>query len=152
MTIPKANLRTVLCGIGVIAYSLGTLSILRYPSFRTLKIVELIMVVSLLFAVLGARFIPGKSGEFWFGYAVWGVPNYVYVHNNWQFNHLVHDLMSPLAVAMHYVPTTNPFAALSQGEQFEIIGAVYDDLFAFWMAGLGGLVAMFLAWKYRRPN
>ena len=148
MRLPKTKLRTLLGAIGLIAYSLGTLGVLRHPSFATLKVVELALVCSMLFGIVAARYVPGRSGAFWFGYSVWSVPIYVYIHNRWQVSHLVDDLMSPLAMAMHFVATSDPHAALTQGERFEIIGAVYNDVFASWMGGLGGVVAMLMASRY----
>jgi hypothetical protein len=148
MQLPRTKLRTLLSVIGLIGYSFGTLSALRHPSFTTLKIVESVLVLSLLFAVVGARFMPGNSGAFWFGYAAWGGTFYIYIHNTWQVAHVVYDVMSPLAMAMHFVPTNDPFAALNQAEQFEIIHAVYNDLFALWMGCLGGLAAILMASRY----
>ena len=106
----KTTLKSLLIAIGLIAYSLGMLRALRDPSFRTLKIVESVLVISLLFGFVAARFIPGRAGAFWFGYAAWGGTFYVYIHNTWQSAHIVSDIMSPLAMADPFRPlSTTPW-------------------------------------------
>ncbi len=144
---PRTTLRTLLIVVGVVGFSLGSLYSLRSPSFATLKVVESVLLLSLLFAVVAARFATGKAGAFWFGFAVWGGTVYIYIHNTWQIAHVIHDLMNPLAIYFHFVPTKDPFAALNQAEAFEIINCVYNDMFALWLGCLGGLAAMAMAIK-----
>ena len=92
----KTTLKSLLIAIGLIAYSLGRRRA-RDPSFRTLKIVESVLVISLLFGFVAARGScpggPGRSGSAMRP----GGTFYVYIHNTWQSAHIVSDIMSPLA-------------------------------------------------------